>query len=139
MQHIRWFSCRFTLLRAAESAERNILHEKRVIPESKVVGSVIVIHQPATFRLASAWFIAAISRISWREKWRIVLCVIANITDLDCYLHLRYCRSRTNDLFVNSLILFGKHGPRAYTNCPSHGHCLNVGSAASLLWPSLLK
>jgi len=34
----------------------------------------------ASFRLASFWFIAAIRRISAKEKRRIVLCVILNIT-----------------------------------------------------------
>ncbi len=38
---------------------------------------------PSTYRLPSAWLIAAISRISAKVNWRIVLCVIANIADLD--------------------------------------------------------
>jgi len=67
LQHVRWLTCRFTLLCAAESAERDIPHKSRVIPDGKVVGSVSVVHLPSTFRMASAWLIAAISRISERE------------------------------------------------------------------------
>ena len=79
---MRWLTCRLTLLRAAESPKRDIPDKSRVVPPGKAVDSVAVVHLPSTFRLASAWLIAAINRICEKLKWRTVLCVIANIADL---------------------------------------------------------
>jgi len=78
-QNMRWFSSKFKI-HALEPAAGDITNKVRVAPHG---GASLVsgIHLRPTCRLASTWLIAAINRISVKEKRWTVLCVILNITD----------------------------------------------------------